>query len=114
LLHDFCAEQACADGATPMSALTLDAKGGLYGTTYYGGRNFADRDERGAGTIFRLSTRGDYKIVHNFCSVYACADGEYPKAGLLLDANGNLFGTTQLGGKYTSYFQGGAAFRVKE
>jgi uncharacterized repeat protein (TIGR03803 family) len=97
-----------------MSGLSLDSQGNLFGTTYYGGYNYADRDGKGAGTIFRLSPLGGYRVMHNFCSVYLCADGEYPKAGVLMDGNGHLFGTTQLGGKYTSYFQGGTAFRVND
>jgi hypothetical protein len=34
----------------------------------------------------------------SFCSLLNCADGANPQAGLLSDANGNLFGTTPLGG----------------
>lgn len=114
VLHHFCAQQNCLDGAMPLSVLALDGQGNLYGTTYYGGRNLVDRDEKGGGTIFRLSPAGQYRIVHHFCSLYACADGEYPKAGVLMDGSGGLFGTTQLGGRYTSYFQGGVAYRVSD
>src|SRR5207237_6992333 len=32
------------------------------------------------------------------CAHAQCADGAEPRAGLIADANGNLFGTTQIGG----------------
>jgi uncharacterized repeat protein (TIGR03803 family) len=34
----------------------------------------------------------------NFCSLPNCADGYGPEAKVIADANGNLFGTTELGG----------------
>jgi uncharacterized repeat protein (TIGR03803 family) len=83
-----------SDGATPDSGLILDAAGNLYGTTYYGGK--------GSGTVFQLTPRtsGKWseKVLHRFCSVSGCPDGVNPYAGLMLDAAGNLYGTTILGG----------------
>jgi uncharacterized repeat protein (TIGR03803 family) len=112
VLYNFCAQDVCADGAAPASVLTLGADGALYGTTYYGGGNTVDRDGLGGGTVFRLSAGGSYSILHAFCAVYLCADGEYPTAGVLLDASGVVYGTTQLGGRHTTLFQGGTAFRM--
>ncbi len=36
--------------------------------------------------------------MYNFCSLSNCADGEMPRAGLILDQAGNLYGTTTAGG----------------
>jgi len=37
VLYSFCGAQNCADGAVPISALTLDGAGHLFGTTIAGG-----------------------------------------------------------------------------
>ncbi len=78
------------DGANPYASLLADAKGDLFGTTYSGGVH-------GAGTVFEIvkdQTSGTYAstatILYSFTGG---ADGAHPYAGLI-DANGNLFGTT--------------------
>lgn len=86
-----------SDGNGPMSNLILDAAGNLYGVVGSGGPN-------GAGTAFELSpdrngTWMETKL-YSFCSVTHCTDGSGPTAGLIQDAAGNLYGTTQGGGKY--------------
>ena len=85
------------DGATPYSPLIFDANGNLYGTTELGGTS-------SQGTVFELSpvAGGGWTetILHNFGSV--TSDGHHPIAGLLMDDNGNLFGTTYLGGSSNS------------
>jgi len=40
-----------------------------------------------------------FKRIHSFCNKDGCPDGLYPN-GLLRDSSGNLYGTTQNGGKY--------------
>jgi uncharacterized repeat protein (TIGR03803 family) len=112
VLYNFCSQTYCYDGAAPSSALMLDASGNLYGTTYYGGIDQIDRDSVGGGTVFRLTHAGVYTVMQNFCAVAGCADGEYPNAGVVMDASGALYGTTQLGGSHTSMFQGGTVFRL--
>lgn len=112
VLYNFCSQNYCYDGAAPSSSLSLDASGNLYGTTYYGGMGQLDRDEIGGGTVFRRSPDGSYAILQNFCALTDCADGEYPNGGVTMDASGNLYGTTQLGGRYGSMYQGGTAFRL--
>jgi uncharacterized repeat protein (TIGR03803 family) len=77
-----------ADGGEPYSDLVRDAQGNLYGTTVSGGTN-------GAGTVFRLDTSSNETVLHSFTGG---ADGGQPFAGLLRDARGNLYGTTQAGG----------------
>src|SRR5262245_26884393 len=39
-------------------------------------------------------------ILVSFCAQTKCADGAGPQAGLIVDASGNLFGTTTLGGAH--------------
>jgi len=48
------------------------------------------------------------KTLHAFCATANCADGDTPLAGLLSDASGNLYGTTEVGGKYGK----GAVFKL--
>jgi uncharacterized repeat protein (TIGR03803 family) len=79
------------DGAHPYAAGVIrDAAGNLYGTTEAGGpRNY--------GTVFRLSPSGDETVLYWF---QGGMDGAYPEAGVILDAAGNLYGTTEAGGAY--------------
>jgi len=44
--------------------------------------------------------RANYVVLHDFCSQTNCADGGSPVAPLVRDANGNLFGTTVIGGAH--------------
>jgi hypothetical protein len=52
--------------------------------------------------VFRLTpnSNGSWteKVLHSFCALTNCADGESPTAGLIFDQAGNLDGTTRLGG----------------
>ncbi|MGB9072893.1 MAG: choice-of-anchor tandem repeat GloVer-containing protein [Terriglobales bacterium] len=97
VLYNFCSQPNCADGSVPSAGLIFDKsanafKGGnLYGTTAYAGVN-------GGGTVFELSPTGTEKVLYSFCSQPNCADGEGPYAGLVRDAQGNLYGTTYWGG----------------
>jgi uncharacterized repeat protein (TIGR03803 family) len=72
------------EGAGPYGSLTIDSAGNLYGTTEIGGAN-------NYGTVFKL-THGSwtYTTIHDFASGDGCA----PTGKVLLDANGNLYGTT--------------------
>ena len=77
------------DGSLP-SWLMVDAVGNLYGTTFLGGSG-------GGGIVFELSpgTSGQWTetVLYSFTGMY----GGGPD-GLVMDANGNLFGTTYFGG----------------
>jgi uncharacterized repeat protein (TIGR03803 family) len=83
------------DGNGPESGVISDAKGNLYGTTYYGGAN-------GGGTAFELSPAADgswkEKLLYSFGAT--SLDGAAPDAGLIFDSKGNLYGTTEFGGAY--------------
>ena len=77
----------------------MDSSGVLYGLTGSGGGNDGDVEHIGGGTVFALNGT-TLQTLHSFCAQRNCTDGEYPVGGLVMDANGNLFGATQTGGKY--------------
>jgi uncharacterized repeat protein (TIGR03803 family) len=83
------------DGDTPYGNLIFDAEGNLYGTTYYGG------GPTNAGTVFKLTPNKlsfgwTETILHSFS--YDGSDGACASAGLVFDADGNLYSTTEDGG----------------
>ena len=83
------------DGSNPFDALILDAAGNLYGTTSSGGdESSCIYGGGGCGTVFKLDTTGKETVLHSFTG----SDGANPVAGLIRDAAGNLYGTTQDGG----------------
>jgi len=90
VLHNF--NDRGKDGTLPKATLILDASGNLYGTTW-----------GGYGTVFELlpKTGGGWAevILHNFNQ--NGTDGYSPNASLIFDASGNLYGTTNAGGKYS-------------
>jgi len=83
------------DGYYPNGALTRDGAGNLYGTTFQGGSH-------NDGTVFELvpGAGGIWKemILHNFN--VSGNDGYEPVGALVLDAAGNLYGTTDRGGSH--------------
>jgi uncharacterized repeat protein (TIGR03803 family) len=94
VLYSFCSQSNCVDGNNTWPSggrtLVMDQNGNLYGTTYYGGAN-------NAGTVFKLTSAGVESVLYSFCSQSGCKDGVNP-AGLIMDATGNLYGTTYYGG----------------
>ena len=91
-LHDFSgldgAGGAGAGGIVP--GLIMDSTGDIYGATLFGGAN-------NDGVVFRLhkTSSGWHEVVlHSFNG----ADGLNPDAPLVMDAAGNLYGTTSAGG----------------
>lgn len=99
VLASFCAKRNCTDGAQPSSDLVMDASGNVFGATQTGGRYRTDGGHLGGGTVFQWAG-STLETLYSFCKLRDCADGEYPIAGLVTDASGNLFGATQYGGKY--------------
>lgn len=77
-----------SDGANPYVGVIRDAAGNLYGTTANGGAS-------GLGTVFKLTKTGNEKVLYSFAGG---SDGCYPYGGLLRDAAGNLYGTTEVCG----------------
>jgi uncharacterized repeat protein (TIGR03803 family) len=82
----------------PAAGLTFDVAGNLYGTTVSGGTGACSG---GCGTAFELTptTSGGWieKILHSFDNT---PDGDAPLAPVILDAAGNVYGTTLNGGPF--------------
>ncbi len=96
VLHSF---GSGTDGRAPMAGLIFDKAGNLYGTTYQGGTG--PQCLVGCGTVFELSPGANgwtENVLYNFCSQIGCPDGENPTGGVIVDAAGNLYGTTPGGG----------------
>ena len=83
----------------PVARLLMDAAGNLYGTTYAVGAY-------GKGSVFKLSPGGGGWTLTTLHDFTGGSDGANPEGGLVMDANGNLFGTTFAGGKVSSNCQG--------
>jgi uncharacterized repeat protein (TIGR03803 family) len=109
ILHSFCAPGAQVDGSGPWGGLVFDAAGNLYGTTSEGGLG-----QCSCGVAFELTPAagGNWteQVLYNFGDT---ADGSNPNAGLVLDAAGNLYGTTANGGSSCYYgFGCGVVFEL--
>jgi uncharacterized repeat protein (TIGR03803 family) len=82
-----------ADGGFPLSDLTLDGEGNLYGTTSQGGSGCGSV---GCGTVFELKRTQDgwkEEVLYHFTD----SSGTAPLAGVIFDKAGNLYGTTEFG-----------------
>ena len=81
-----------SDGAIAESFLSFDKLGNLYGTTYTGGKH--------RGTVYKLtpSSTGVWTetVLHRFSA--NGIDGMFPYFGVTVDANGNVYGITTVGG----------------
>jgi uncharacterized repeat protein (TIGR03803 family) len=82
------------DGNFPLSALTFDAAGNLYGSTAEGAGSSS------WGTVFELSPTTGFAWIETQLHVFSnsSTDGSFPGAGVVFDSAGNLWGTTTSGG----------------
>jgi uncharacterized repeat protein (TIGR03803 family) len=102
VLHTF---TGAPDGAYP-NPLMRDEEGVFYGTTDDGGLATCGSDPPGAcGTVFKMDSAGNVTLLFQFPGGSA---GSNPRASLVRDAGGNLYGTTQGNG-----FIGGASVVFK-
>lgn len=89
----FAFTNASIEGSAPAGDLIMDAEGDLYGVASQGGKN-------SDGLVFELSPKSggawQEKVLHTFGG--SPDDGVFPLAGLVMDRNGNLYGTTLGGG----------------
>jgi len=102
VLHSFCSENNCKDGTYLTSGLIMDAKGSLYGAAALGGDANC-----GCGVVFKLTGKKE-TVLHSFKD---SPDGAEPAAALFMDASGDLYGTTFVGGKGSN---GGTVFKVSQ
>jgi uncharacterized repeat protein (TIGR03803 family) len=79
------------DGRQPVGRLVMNARGNLFGATNYGGSSEA-------GTLFEVKRPGNgrrEKLLYQFAGG---TDAASPRAGVIADSQGILYGTTQAGG----------------
>ena len=101
VLYRFCSKANGADGSGPVGQLARDRFGNLYGTTTLGGAY-------ARGTVFKLAPNGEETVLYSFCALTDCTDGEVPYGGVVIDALGNLYGTTVDGG----VLENGTVFKI--
>jgi uncharacterized repeat protein (TIGR03803 family) len=88
-LHDF---TYGSDGGFPQAGVTLDSAGNLYGTTYSGGPPSGDYP----GVVYKVDSAGNFSVLYSFTGF---ADGGGSRSNMVFDSTGNLYGTTQYGGR---------------
>lgn len=98
IVHSFTA-LVTGDGGSPLAGLVMDNAGNLYGTTYVGGTN-------NDGTVFKIDATGTESVLFSF--PIGTNDNANPRASLIMDSAGNLYGTTVFGGANN----GGTVFRI--
>lgn len=86
-LYDF---QNQRDGALPVAGLVFDAQGNLYGAS--------DGSDSVPANVFELTPGAQRTWTESVVFGFAGAGNVYPSQGPIMDSNGNLFGTTQIGG----------------
>jgi len=87
--------QGLPDAGFPYGGLIADARGRLYGTSYFGGTS-------GLGTIFEVGAGATVLKPWTESVLYSFqgdTDASFPTSTLVFDAAGNLYGTSSTGGK---------------
>jgi uncharacterized repeat protein (TIGR03803 family) len=101
--HNVLYDLASGSGAAPFYGQpAIDAVGNLYATTGFGG--ISDY-----GTVYEVSHSGSGWTGTTLYLFQAGADGAYPAHSVILDSEGNLYGTTGGGGGYGE----GAVFELE-
>ena len=108
VLHTF---TGGTDGGAPNGFVSVDSAGNVYGAALSGGnQNFCGG--LGCGLVFKIDSNGNETELYDFTG----ADGALPNAAFLMDAQGNLYGTTIAGGDLNCSFGGnvgcGVVFKV--
>lgn len=98
VLHSF----KGTEGANPTGGLSIGDARSLYGVTAFGG-------SQGYGTVFRLSRRDQGWVPNTLHTFTGGSDGSEPLAPLILDTDGNLYGTTSSLGA-----PGGTVFKLSK
>jgi uncharacterized repeat protein (TIGR03803 family) len=100
-IYSFCSKPNCADGQFPITGPVLGTDGNLYGVTSEGG------DSTNSGTIYKMTLSGKITTIYTFNCGLPCNNGSEP-TGITLGSDGNLYGTTTLGGGNSN----GALFKI--
>ena len=93
VLHSFSGLQ---DGLYPVSGVTVDVSGNVYGTTNIGGSGTSCFE--GCGAAFKLTHRGSSWLLTPLYDFVGGSDGGNSYARLIIGPDGNLYGTTSQGG----------------
>ena len=98
VLYSFCPYYSCGSGGWFPWGLTRTANGDLYSTTTYGGNYvWPCIPGDGCGAVFKFSPKsGDYAALHQFDG----RDGAFPNSAVVLDKQGNVYGTTTNDGAF--------------
>ena len=89
ILHSFAGGKT--DGCNVLGTPVKDTAGNFYGTTSSCGTHML-------GTVWKVGKYGKERVLHSFAG--GTADGEYPLSGVIVDADGNLYGSTENGGAF--------------
>ena len=123
-LHRF---YAGADGANPDAGLTFGRTGNLYGTTQFGGPNCGRWVATGCGTVFQIAAQGQTRCealcgtqfqitnrVHAETIRWSSPPNgaSMPTGGVIMDAAGNLYGTTSTGSCGHGHYGCGIVFEI--
>jgi uncharacterized repeat protein (TIGR03803 family) len=99
--HIFCRTN-CRDGENALAPPVLDAAGNLYGTTEFGGNINTQwcPTSGGCGVAYQVEAlaggQWKYRVLHRLGAF--SGDGQLPYAGVVVDSQGNVYGTTLQGG----------------
>ena len=103
VLHTF---TAGADGANPSAdGLAIDAAGNLCGAT-------SSEGAHNSSNVFKLSPANGGWTYSSLYDFTGGSDGSSPGSGLVIDGQGNLFGTTYIGGSGQGYSVYGVVFEI--
>jgi len=109
------------NGLNPQAAVVQAKDGNFYGTTTGGGGSSdicptASGIVGECGTIFKVTPKGKFTLLHVFCGGNGCGslptDGASPTGRMTVGPSGILYGTTQSGGVYNGFYNQGTVFTV--
>ena len=90
-LVNFTGTSGAALGTNPNTNLLLASDGNFYGTTIVGGPS-------SSGTVYKIAANGTFTSLLSFTGNGGLNPGNQPTTNLIQGSDGNLYGTTSLGG----------------
>lgn len=111
VLHAF--QYTVQQASLPTGGVVMDAAGNLYGEAVNGGLYNCPEisvSNPDCGSVYKLTTDGTMTTLYSF---QGGADGSGPTGGLMIDSQGNLYGTTFKGGSFDGCADGcGTVFKM--